>query len=120
MGVPQSKTKTYMLNLNIFRNAHYQTNNKAKVTYKELMLPQVKDLPVMEKALLVYVVYPRDARKFDVANVCSIHDKFFCDALVEAGKLPEDNYTCVPDVVYRFGEIDRKNPRVLIEITPMK
>jgi len=55
----------------------------------------------------------------DISNVLSIHDKFFCDALVELGKLPDDNYKYIPEVKYVFREVDKLNPRVDIYIDPI-
>jgi hypothetical protein len=43
-------------------------------------------------------------------------DKFFADALVELGKLPDDNYLHVPEINFRMGAIDSSNPRVEIFI----
>lgn len=52
----------------------------------------------------------------DVSNVCSVVDKFFCDALVEEGRIPDDNYDHIPEIKYIFGEVDKTNPRVDVEI----
>lgn len=70
----------------------------------------------MERCYLRYVLYLPTARKTDVANVGSVVDKFFSDALVKSGVLPDDNYDHLPMVVYEFAEIDRKNPRAVVEI----
>ena len=116
LRVAKSKFKDWILNLNNYRNTHYQTLNKTKVNYKEAMDSQIKNLPKFSKIKLTYVLYPATKRLTDISNVCSIHDKYFCDALVEAGKLPDDDYTYVPSVTYTFGEIDKDNPRVEIKI----
>lgn len=116
LSVQVTKKKPFILNLNVYRNAHYQTLNKAKALFKEAIWNQLMDLPVMGRIKLTYTLYPGSAREVDVANVCSIQDKFFCDALVEAKKLPDDNYKFLPTTQFQFGEIDRKNPRVEVEI----
>lgn len=120
--VPVSKSTYFILNLNQYRNAHYITLNNAKIAFKEKVTPLLKDLPCIENALFIYYVYPATKALSDVANYCSIGDKFFSDALVEAGKLPDDNYKFVPEVRYCFGEVDPKNPRidVLIYTEPSK
>ena len=108
----------FALNLNTYRNAHYHTLNNAKIAFKEQMAKQIRQLPsITHRVLIRYFLYPRTQRLCDVANICSIVDKFFCDALVEMGHLPEDNYTCLPGVSYEFAEVDPINPRVEIVIT---
>lgn len=78
---------------------------------------QIQYLPVFNKLVKIkYTVFPRTAQLFDVSNVCCVVDKYFMDALVEAGKLSDDNYKYVPEVIYCFGSIDKINPRVEIEI----
>lgn len=116
LRVSQSKKKDFILNLNVYRNAHYLTLNKVKARYKEAISDQIKSLPVFDKVRLVYTVYPATRRLCDISNVLCIHDKFFCDALVEFDKLPDDNYNYLANVQYRMGEVDKENPRVEIEI----
>lgn len=117
--VPVSKSSKFSLNLNEYRNAHYQTLNKAKVVFKEMVTPLLKDLPKMQQVTLQYTLFPGSARLCDVSNICSVVDKFFSDALVENGHIDDDNYTVVTDVRYKAGSIDRANPRVEVLIEPI-
>ena len=39
------KDNKFYVNLNQYRNAHYHTLNSAKITFKELISDQVKQLP---------------------------------------------------------------------------
>lgn len=104
-----SKKKDWILNLNNYRNAHYLVLNKAKVNFKELVTTEISKLPVFEELFNIeYVLYRDTHRHCDVANVCSIVDKFFCDALVEAGKLPDDNYDYLKSVSYQWGGVADK------------
>lgn len=114
--IGKRKKKSFSFNMNTYRNAYFHQLNTAKVMFKELVTHKLKHIPNFEYISLVYTVYPKTRRRIDVANVCSVVDKFFSDALVEAGKLPDDNYLFLPEVVYRFGHIDKHNPRVEIEI----
>lgn len=120
LSVKQTKTKQFILNLNNYRNTHYQTLNKVKVNYKAELAAQIKLLPTFTRIGLMFTLYPKTARLTDVSNVCSVHEKFFADALVELGKLPDDNYLYLPESGYRFGAIDRENPRVEITIHPLE
>lgn len=108
--------KGWLINLNVYRISHYRTLNATKKKYKLLMRDQIKHLPPFEKVHITYTLFPKTKRLCDVANMCTIHDKYFCDALVEFGKLPEDNYLHLPEVVYRIGKVDKDNPRIEILI----
>jgi hypothetical protein len=108
--------KDYALNLNFYRNAHYQLLNKMKVTFSNEISEKLRDVPHFDSLDLTYTLYPGTKRLCDVANVCSVVDKFFCDALTTAGKIEDDNYTVLKNVSYRFGGIDRDNPRVTVEL----
>lgn len=113
LSVKVSKRKTFILNLNNFRNLHYRLLNNAKQGYTDLVMaivPRIK-LPHEQKIILVYVYYAPSKRKCDVANICSIVDKFTCDGLVKAGVIKDDNTDYVAEVRYIWGGVDRDNPR---------
>jgi hypothetical protein len=57
----------------------------------------------------------RNAR-VDRSNILSIVEKFFCDALVHHGCIPDDNDEYISATHYKSGGLDRANPRVEIEI----
>ena len=115
LSVAVSKTKSFSLNLNQYRNTHYQILNKAKHSFKECLASQIEALPNFEKVALHYIIFPKTKRRFDLANIGSVVDKFFSDALVELGKLPDDNYQYVQSVSFSFGEVSI-NPRVEVHI----
>lgn len=119
LRVPVSKKKFFTLNLNQYRNTHYQTLNRAKTLFQDIALEQIRKLPMLGRCSLEYVLYPRNRQLCDVSNVCSVVDKFFADALVSSHRLDDDNYKVVPFVAYRFGAIDRENPRVDVIIRPL-
>lgn len=112
LTVRVSRKKTFSLNLNSYRNTHYLVLNNAKIAFKEAVAHLVKPLPFYEKIRLTYTLYPKTLHLMDVSNVCSVVDKFFSDSLVEFGKLSDDNYNFLPEVNFRFGSLDRSNPRV--------
>ncbi|QEP29862.1 hypothetical protein HYP99_gp064 [Sinorhizobium phage ort11] len=114
-----SKKEKFYLNLNAYRNAHYFTLNKAKVLFKEAIEGLVNTLPSMKKVELSFMLFMGSQRSADLSNICSVVDKFFCDALVELGKLPDDNYDVIGSVDYKFGGIDKNNPRVDVHINPL-
>lgn len=111
------KDKVIALNLNVYRNTHFQVLNQIKIKYKEIILSQLKNLPVFKCINTIqYVWYPKRNNHSDVANVCCIVDKFFCDALVESGHLKDDNHDYLKQVVYTFGSIEPSNPHIDIFI----
>ena len=116
LSIPISKNKKFALNLNTYRNAHYAILNKAKRLYEDCMSPKLTSIPKLKSCSLIYILYVPTKRKLDVSNVCSVVDKFFSDTLVLNGKLEDDNYHYLKSITYRFGGIDRANPRVEIHI----
>lgn len=116
LKVKQSKEKMFILNLNNYRNAHYMTLNKVKVEYKEAVREQVEKLPIYNKVMIHYEVYPKTQRRTDIGNVVAIHKKFFEDALVELGRIPDDSFDHVIGSSESFGCVDNTNPRVEIQI----
>lgn len=118
--IPRTKTSNFSLNLNIYRNTHYKVLNNMKITFKGIMAPHILKLPCMNKVTIEYKLFTKTRALCDVSNVCSIVDKFFSDALVELGKLPDDNYKHIPSVSYTFGGVDKQNPRVEILIQELE
>ena len=119
LAVPVSTKKWMMLNLNVYRNAHYRDLDKAKKGFADRVFPLVRDLPKLDKVLIAYSLFTPNKRTVDTANVCSVVDKFFSDVLVSAGKLEDDNCKVLPTVAYSWGGIDIDNPRVEANIHPL-
>lgn len=117
LEVQVSKAKKFILNLNVYRNAHHMTLSKSKSLYSEIVKGILGETDSkFTKVKIIYTLYPKDRRRKDLSNVCSIVDKYVCDALVEKGILPDDDYTVVTNVEFKFGAVDKENPRVDIEI----
>ena len=102
-----------MLNLNIYRNSHFYVLNDAKKNFKNNLIALYPELRTIKARRLNvnYTIFPHNSGLFDVMNIVSIVDKFFTDALVDFGCLPDDNYNVVgydePPRV--FGGISREN-----------
>lgn len=110
--------KVFNLNLNIYRNTHHFTLNTAKKMWSDIVTAAAihTKMPSEPPYVFTYTVYPGSGRKFDLGNVCSIIQKFTDDALIELGIITDDSYKIIPKVYYRFGTIDKENPRVELEI----
>jgi len=116
LSVSVTGRKSFTLNLNNYRNAHYQVLNKAKIAYMAEVRWQVAKMREYSKVEVIFTVYPKTKRIFDISNVCSIHEKFLMDCIVTLGKLPDDNWKHVLSSTYKYGSVDKNNPRVEAEI----
>ncbi len=116
LKVSYTKKKCFYLNLNQYRNAHYLLLNNSKKKFKEIIQGEILNLPELNEIELSYTLFVGSKRKLDISNICSIIDKYFCDALVELGKLPDDNYDYIKKISYSFGGIDKLNPRCECQI----
>ena len=117
ISVMVSKKKKIALNLNIYRNLHYLVNNKAKKEYKSLMAHQIHQLPKFKKIKLEFILHKNSKRKLDRHNVNSIVEKFFADALVEYGKLIDDNDLFIESEKFSTGDNVKGTPYCDIIIT---
>lgn len=105
------------LNLNNYRNCHYYLSNKAKIVFKEKIYPKLQSLPRFKRiTLITYTWFPQTQHLSDISNWCSVVDKFFCDALVSAEKIKDDNFTMIQAVNYRYGAFCPDNPRMTVTI----
>ena len=115
MGV--KKSKMYYFNLNNYRNWHYQVSNELKKRYKDIASNKLEEHDIsFENVELTFIMYRKDKRKIDRANVLSVHEKFFCDSLVELGYITDDNDNHITSSHYYTGGVDKDNPRVDITI----
>ena len=91
----QVGNKKIKLNLNVYRNLHYKVNNKAKNIFTQRLILDYPELSLIhsEFVCLNYSIIPNDRQRFDIMNIVSIVDKFFLDALVNIGCIPDDDYT---------------------------
>lgn len=112
--------KVFALNLNVYRNTHYLVLNQAKIAWKNIVqsaLCDARELFAIPPYRFAYTVFPRSNRKFDLANVLPIVQKFTDDALIEFGIIPDDSYKVIPEITYKFGGVCKENPRCELEIT---
>ena len=118
LEVYYSKKKKFILNLNNYRNAHYRVLSISKRLYSENLVPRLKDFDrFTEPVSLTYTYYARSNRRLDISNPCSIIDKFTCDALVKAEILEDDSFKQIKEVVYKFGGVEKDNPRCELVIS---
>jgi hypothetical protein len=117
--------KKYYLNLNTYRNAHFMVLASMKREFRDMvssmlvpLMPELADIVAAGRLRLIYTIYP--FQKSDIANVASIVDKFFCDVLQEMNVIYNDDHHTIGEIIYRFGSVDRTNPRCEVKIGNMK
>ena len=111
LEVYYTKNKKFILNLNNYRNAHYRILSNAKKIYADNLVDRISYPKYEEPVVLTYTYYAKSKRRLDVSNPCSIIDKFTCDALVKAEVLEDDSSKQIKKVIYKYGGIDKENPR---------
>lgn len=107
------KKKKHYLTLNNYRNWQFRVSNNIKKVYTAQVGKLLKDIPKLSSPIsLSYTIYYMNRRKFDLDNYGAVASKFFQDTLVTFNKIPDDDYDNVVEVVFKFGGIDKENPRI--------
>lgn len=104
------------LNLNNYRNWQPHMSNDIKIQYADVMTDQLRGLRFKTPIELKYTYFKASNRTSDRSNVIAVVDKFFCDALVHHGCIPDDNDNYIRASHAYSGGVDKENPRVEIEI----
>lgn len=114
------KKKNFFLNLNQYNKWHFQDKNQLKKLFKIHILREVRELQPVSSCKITYTIFYPTNRKFDLDNVGSVVSKFTHDVLTEAGILVDDNYSILKELSYKFGGIDKNNPRCEVTIEELK
>lgn len=116
------KDKTFLINLNWYRNAHYYIKNEVKQAYNALIIEQLQAInvkPIKGKYELAFKYHYKNAIS-DLDNVCAMANKSFNDAAQAYGLVENDNVKhCIKSCYYVAGQ-DKENPRVEIFIRAIK
>jgi Holliday junction resolvase RusA-like endonuclease len=97
--------------------SHFGAYAKMKEEHTTAITWLAKKLPAYKRVVLVITWYEPDRRR-DPDNIMA-GQKFILDGLVAAGTIPNDSQKYVRGIVHRF-KVDRKNPRVEVEIVGME
>ena len=121
-GQQTKPTKKQWLTMNNYRNWHFQTADTTKKLFKESVGPQILALPDLTllwgQIHLHYSMYPPSRQRRDLMNAVSVIDKYFSDALVEFGKLQDDDLDNIRSLSCKIETVDKANPRMEVVITP--
>lgn len=121
--------KIVQCNLNDYRNLHHRILNDAKKEFYLKFKPEmnrvkpafdswIKDLNKMYwgadlRFKLTYTITGKDKRKFDIANLLCVIEKYADDCLVKDGFFKDDNWQYIDEVVYKFGGVTGKRECIL-------
>lgn len=111
------KQKKYSLTLNNYRNRHYQISNNLKDIYKTIVKQKVTprwNIKFKPWLSINFVFYRWTKRKADIDWMCAVHNKFFCDALVELWYIEDDDVENIPEHINTYGGYDKGKQRVEI------
>ncbi len=90
--------------------------SKAKREYEAVALPLIKaELPPVKRADISMLIVEPHARR-DPDGICSGASKMLCDALVEAGVIPDDGHECVASLSFRWA-VNPDEPGVWLSVT---
>jgi hypothetical protein len=116
------KPKTFLVSMNELRSAHYFMQNNIKRWFTDYFMGlflAAPPVPIVGPYEVAYVYYYKNEAS-DLGNVCSLTDKFFCDAIQLAGIVPEDNVNFCKKITFLVGEKDVLHPRVEVHLRPYK
>lgn len=108
--------KKIFVNMNTYRNLHFQINNQVKIKYKELLKEQLVGVKIKTPVEITYKVYKARNNNLDKMNVVSITSKYLLDAITELGCWTDDNDDFVKTEIIMPTELDREKPRVEVFI----
>lgn len=112
-----SKKTKKALNLNEYRNLHHHHLNNQKKTFHDEVKKLLDHIPRATKISIHYEIFaPRNGR-LDTMNVVSVLDKYFSDTLVEAEKIPDDDYEHIVGVSSSFGGVRLMDGHAIATIT---
>lgn len=116
-----TKDKKVSINLNTYRNLHYQVNNQCKQIAKENIKRYLQEtgqdhIRFTGQVNTTFQLFKPSKRKGDKSNVYSVATKYFYDALVELGIIPDDNDDIIKQEILLPTELDRENPRIVITV----
>jgi hypothetical protein len=108
--------KTVLYSSNWGRNANFHILNKSKRYYEDLILRELDGLEPIQGRFRVRYTYWYKSQVSDGANVVSMIEKVFLDAIQKLGLVKNDNVMFHYGSCWRAGGCDKKDPRVEIEL----
>ena len=108
-------SKTFLVGINWFRNAHHFAQNNVKQHYHQLVADQLLNPVSFNKFIIDYRLYYKSP-VCDPSNIIALIEKFTLDALKLNNIIPDDNVNYHLGSSYSVVAKDTINPRVEITI----
>ena len=108
-------SKTFLVGINWFRNAHHFAQNNIKQHYHQLVANQLLNPVSFNKFIIDYRLYYKSP-VCDPSNIIALIEKFTLDALKLNNIIPDDNVNYHLGSSYSVVAKDTINPRVEITI----
>lgn len=111
------KDKRFSVDINTIRGADRHSYNDAKKVYKGMIADQFEGLDMIEGPISVhYEYYAAMKNKPDLDNFVGGAKKFFQDAMVFHGLIPDDHVYIIGFNSERFCGVDKDNPRIVAKV----
>ena len=110
-------SKTFLVNMNWYRNAHHHEQNEVKHHYNTLVRNAIYGTSIRMSRYKVSYIYHFKSKVSDLSNICSMMSKFLNDSLQELGIVQNDNVQFLLEEHSYVGDYDKHFPRcdILIE-----
>ena len=108
-------SKTFLVSMNFYRNAHHFAQNNIKQHYHQLVADQLLNPVSFNKFIIDYRLYYKSP-VCDPSNIIALIEKFTLDALKLNNIIPDDNVNYHLGSSYSVVAKDTINPRVEITI----
>ena len=107
-----------LVSLNEYINAERRNRfmaAKLKKEAQEMVMWQIKSMPVITKASFFYFEWHVSNKKRDPDNISSYGRKVILDAMVKSGKIPNDNLSWI--IGFQDTFVVDKTERVIVTIS---
>ena len=114
--------KTFLVNMNWYRNAHYHIQNTVKQYYNTMIIGILQDSmvqPIYGPYELAFEYYYKNPIT-DLDNVCGMANKHCNDAFQAYGLVENDNVKFCKKTTNYVMEQDKLNPRVEVYVRKLK
>ncbi len=110
-------SKTFLVNLNWFRNAHHFIQNDVKQHFHELIAEKLdtNKSRIEGKYTLDISLYYKNTN-CDASNIIAMSEKYVLDALQGLNVVKQDSVRYHVGTTWQVVEQDKDNPRVVIKI----